>query len=77
MSTTLNNLSGLIEKPISVQEKSEYKETDVNLTVFYGGKNRGKSLQLGFVNELGDYSHIQLDNENVKLLIKQLVENFL
>ena len=73
MSTELKTLKGKLEIP----EKngtmiSNYKEVDVSLTCFWGGIERGTSLQITFLNENGDYSHIQLDNENIKLLFKEL-----
>ena len=55
---------------------SDYKKVDVSLTRFWGGTERKVSLQITFLNEQGNYSHIQLDNENVKLLFEELKENF-
>lgn len=75
MSTELKTLKGKIEIPNETMT-SDYKEVDVSLTRFWGGTERKESLQITFLNEQGNYSHVQLDNENVKLLFKELKENF-
>ena len=75
MSTELKTLKGKIEIPNGTMT-SDYKEVDVSLTRFWGGTERKVSLQITFLNEQGNYSHIQLDNENVKLLFKELKEKF-
>lgn len=77
MSTELKTLKGKIEIPKrDGTMTSDYKEVDVSLTRFWGGPERKLSLQITFLNEQDDYSHIQLDNENVKLLFEELKENF-
>lgn len=76
MSTTLKNIKALVEVPDKLKRESDYKETEVQLTRFYGGKERGVSLQLGFLNEEGDYQSVQLDNNSVRDLIRELVFNF-
>lgn len=75
MSTEIKTLKGKIEIPNETMT-SDYKEVDVSLTRFWGGTERKESLQITFLNEQGNYSHVQLDNENVKLLFKELKENF-
>lgn len=77
MSTSLKTLQGKIEIPRKTDRVSDYKNTEIHLTSFYGGKERGKSLQIGFLNEDENYVHIQIDNSNVKELIIELVSNFL
>ena len=78
MSTELKTLKGKIEIPKrNGTMTSDYKEVDVSLTRFWGGTERKVSLQITFLNEQGNYSHIQLDNENVKLLFEELNNNFL
>ena len=77
MSTELKTLKGKIEIPNRNETMTpDYKEVDVSLTRFWGGTERKLSLQITFLNEQGNYSHIQLDNENVKLLFEELKENF-
>lgn len=77
MSTELKTLKGKIEIPNRNGIMTpDYKEVDVSLTRFWGGPERKLSLQITFSNEQGNYSHIQLDNENVKLLFEELKENF-
>lgn len=76
MSTNLKSLVGKIEIPDTENKKSNYKETKLHLTTFYGGVERGKSLQIGFTNEQGDYCHIQLDRDNCSALRRLLHDNF-
>ena len=77
MSTELKSIKGKIEIPNPSKVTSNYQETEVHLNRFWGGTERGVSLQITFLNENGNYSHIQLDNENVKELIEILKENYL
>lgn len=77
MSTELKTLKGKIEIPRKDGSMiSDYKEVDVSLTRFWGGTERGTSLQITFLNDQGNYSHVQLDNENVKLLFEKIKEYF-
>ena len=77
MSTELKTLKGSLELPKrNGNMTSDYKKVDVLLTRFWGGSKRNISLQITFLNEQGDYSHVQLDNENVKILIEELNNNF-
>lgn len=78
MSTKLETLKGKIETTTSVNSKIEpfYPSREVYLTSFYGGKERGKSLQLSFNTLMHENVHIQLDNATVKELIEILQENF-
>lgn len=55
---------------------SNYKDTEVSLNSFFGGVHRGKSLQITFLNEEGNFSHVQLDNESVKILLEELKQSF-
>lgn len=77
MATELKSIKAKIEIPNPPKATSTYKETKVSLTRFYGGKERGVSLQLTFLNENGDCSHIQLDNENVQLLFDIINDAFI
>lgn len=73
MATELKTLKGKIEIPLkNGTMTSDYKNVDVSLTRFWGGEERGVSLQITFLNENGNYSHVQLNNENVKQLIEEL-----
>lgn len=72
MSTELKSIFGKIEIPDKVRLKSSYVSREVNLTSFYGGKERGHSLQISFLNANNESCFIQLDNENVKELINTL-----
>lgn len=76
MSTELKSLKGKIEKPSSIEEKSNYFDVKLDLNRFYGGIERGTSLQMGFYNQLGQYNHIQLDNKNIMELKSLLNEYF-
>lgn len=77
MSTNLKTLKGKTENPDTTQKIPTYKDTEVHLTRFFGGVERGTSLQLGFYDADKNYHHVQLDNENVKELIKELQDYFL
>ncbi len=77
MSTELKTLKAKIEVPDYANRNSAYKDTEVLLNSFSGGTVRGHSLQITFLNEKDEYSHIQLDNENVHQLIKVLTETYL
>lgn len=76
MSTELKTLQGRIEIPDSPKKESTYKSTKLHLNRFYGGKDRGTSLQIGFYNQLGQYNHIQLDCRTVLELRDILNESF-
>ena len=76
MSTELKTLKGKIEIPDSPKMESTYKSTELYLTSFYGGQERGTSLQIGFYNDLGNYNHIQLDHETIIELRNILNEEF-
>jgi hypothetical protein len=73
MSTQLIELQG--KKEIPMGNHSEYIDKELHLTRFFGGAERGTSLQItitGFANT--DY--IQLDNQAVQALIRALVDAF-
>jgi hypothetical protein len=76
MSTQLKSLKGKIEEPSSISDKSNYFDAELDLNRFYGGIERGISLQMGFYNELGRYNHIQLDDKNIIELKSLLNEYF-
>ena len=77
MSTELKTLNAKIEIIDYTNKDSSYKDTKVLLNSFSGGTVRGHSLQITFLNEKDEYSHIQLDNENVHQLIRVLTETYL
>lgn len=69
MSTELKTITAKIEIPTNNGTmESNYVDTDVHLTRFYGGIQRKGSLQITFKDEFEDYKHIQLDSENIKQL---------
>lgn len=77
MSTELKKLKGKVEiSRLDGSMTSDYKRVDVSLNMFWGGSKRGKSLQITFLNENNEHSHVQLNNRNVKKLIKELTNNF-
>jgi hypothetical protein len=76
MSTDLKSLVGRVEIPNTDKKTSEYKEVKVHLTIFHGGAERGKSLQIGYRNENNDYSHLQLSRETCSELRRILHDNF-
>ena len=78
MSTQIKTLKGSIEIKVEEAETISIKHLNrkIDLSSFYGGIERGKSLQIGFKNEFGHYVFIQLDNKNVLELLKELNNNF-
>lgn len=77
MSKELKTIPGMIEVPDLDKKESVYKPTELHLTQFWGGQLRRTSLQMGFINESGDYCHIQLNKDAVNQLIKELVNNYI
>lgn len=77
MSINLQSIPASIELPSSSYDRTQYIETELELTVFAGGKVRGKSLQLSFVNENGNNHAIQLRNVDTIKFIKILQEEFI
>ena len=71
MSTELKSLKGQFHS----QKTDEMENTEMSLTRFSGGKE-GMKLQLT-MREQGDFfTHITLNKEEIKTLIKELQENF-
>ena len=75
MSVQIATLSASIEIGGTIA-KINYSETKVDVVKFAGGSKRGTSLHLSFLNEDKNRQHIQLDNDNVKELLKVLTEHF-
>lgn len=75
MSTELATLKGRIEVLISDSKTPNYRDTDVLLTRFAGGLG-GPCLQITFLNEREEYSHVQLTPDNIRRLKKILSECF-
>ena len=71
MSTELKSLKGKNWN----QEASEFENAEMSLTRFSGGKE-GMKLQLT-MREQGDFfTHITLNKEELKTLVKEIQENF-
>lgn len=77
MATKLKPLKGKMELSIDNDIEPIYRDTDINLTIFAGGKLRGKSLEIGFKNHNNVYSHVQLDNSTVHDLFILLRDNYI
>ena len=71
MSTELKSLKGKNWN----QESSEMENTEMSLTRFSGGKE-GMKLQLTMRSQEDLFTHITLNKEEIKTLIKELQENF-
>lgn len=69
MTTRMKSISGLIELPHPEKMESSYIPTELSITRFYGGKNRGVSVQLTLNRE-----YIQIDHDSIKELINTLQE---
>tara|TARA_R110002050_G_scaffold290329_1_gene443952 strand:- start:210 stop:431 length:222 start_codon:yes stop_codon:yes gene_type:complete len=71
MSTELKTLKGKFWN----QETSELENTELSLTRFSGGKE-GMKVQLTVRSNDEFFTHIALDKEQIKNLVKELQENF-
>lgn len=73
MSTELKSLKGQFHS----RKTNEMENTELSLTRFSGGKE-GMKLQLTMRTEDQDqfFTHIALNKEQIKVLIKELQENF-
>jgi hypothetical protein len=72
MSTDIKTIKGIKERGINDIEKSKVN-TEMSLTRFFGGKNKGQMLQLTMNNYEG---YIQLTQKQVEKLIKVLENAF-
>ena len=71
MSTELKTLKGQFHS----QETNEMENTEMSLTRFSGGKE-GMKVQLTMRTQDKFFTHIALDKEQIKNLVKELQENF-
>ena len=71
MSTELKSLKGKNWN----ENTSEMENTEMSLTRFSGGKE-GMKLQLTMRSQGDFFTHIALNKEEIKTLIKELQENF-
>ena len=73
MSTELKSIKGKFHS----ERTFKMEETKISLTRFSGGKE-GMKLQLTMRTEDQSqfFTHISLDKEQIKVLIKELQENF-
>ena len=71
MSTELKSLKGKNWN----HETSEMENTEMSLTRFSGGEE-GMKLQLTMRSQGDFFTHIALNKEEIKTLIKELQENF-
>ena len=71
MSTELKSLKGKNWN----ENTSEMENTEMSLTRFSGGEE-GMKLQLTMRSQGSFFTHIALNKEEIKTLIKELQENF-
>jgi hypothetical protein len=71
MSTELKSLKGQFHS----QKTNQMENTEMSLTRFSGGKE-GMKLQLTMRSQEDLFTHIALNKEEIKTLIKELKENF-
>ena len=71
MSTELQSLKGQFHN----QRTGEMENTEMSLTRFSGGKE-GMKLQLTMSQQNDFFTHIALNQTEIKKLIKELQENF-
>lgn len=70
MSTEIGYVKGVCEISTGIYEvdaKTCYEDAEISLTMFWGGEERGKCLQISISN-LFDKPHIQLTSEQVREL---------
>lgn len=72
MSTHIATIKGRVEE-VHTQQKATYIEADLSLVRFYGGKKKGRMLQL---TTSGNEGYIQLTREQVKNLAVILLNSF-
>lgn len=75
MSTVIGNIQGSLEIPHK-DMTVHYEDRVITVTSFSGGKQRGKSLQIIFLDDDLRTQHFQLSNEAVKELKEILINNF-
>ena len=71
MSTELKSLKGQFHS----QETNKMENTEMSLTRFSGG-SEGMKVQLTMRSQGDFFTHITLNKEEIKTLIKELQENF-
>ncbi len=71
MSTELKTLKGQFHS----RNTNQMENTEMSLTRFSGGKE-GMKLQLTMRSQEDFFTHIALNKEEIKTLIKELKENF-
>jgi len=73
MSKELKSINGTFQSESTMQ----YVGTELSLSSFWGGKE-GKKLALNIsnFNQSSNFSHITLNKEQIKELIKELQNNF-
>jgi hypothetical protein len=71
MSTELKTLKGKFHS----QKTNEMENTEMSLTRFSGGKE-GMKVQLTMRTQDDFFTHIALNKEEIKTLVKELQENF-
>ena len=71
MSTELKSLKGQFHS----RNTNQMENTEMSLTRFSGGKE-GMKLQLTMRSQEDFFTHIALNKEEIKTLIKELKENF-
>ncbi len=71
MSTELKTLKGKFHS----QKTNEMENTEMSLTRFSGGKE-GMKVQLTMRTQDEFFTHITLNKEEIKTLVKELQENF-
>jgi len=75
MSTDVVTLKGKRELPVTKDGRySVYSDMELHANTFYGGADRGKSLQLTLSGLATVPLHIQLDNATAKKLVVALKE---
>lgn len=74
MSTRIKTIEGVYQKGRKGTFEVEFKKAYLSLNRFWGGKEKGRMLQLTIVGETASY--IQFTEEQVKELVEVLKDSF-
>lgn len=76
MSTTIGELNSLIEVCKNEQSLAHYENRVIKLVSFPGGTQRGKCLQISYLDDNLRDQHFQLDNTSIQMLRSILNTHF-
>lgn len=75
MSTNIKTITGRYEASFNGDFTSNYEESEINLTRFYGGVKNGTMIQVTISNDK-ESAYVQLTKDQVKSLSNILKQSF-